>query len=563
MKRKFAFRIFNTVLGILSLVGSLTAQDLKPVVTMTIQNVQTIAEALPAMAQAADDKSGGIAAVVFQSFVSQDAFKDAIDVQRPAGLFLIPTAPKQEPMPIVVLPIKDVEKAGKLLPPAFAFEKTAENCWKVSCKGEDGKPTDQLICCVYVKGDWCFLTQKENEVVKASECAEFKQLLASEAAGRDLGATLFVNGVLESERQELCEGLVQNLLGGIDCNRKCMGESMANFFREELEKFLKSAKDHHYESPISEARLSYCWNADAKKLVIRNSFTGNAENGQIQDLSRVVKGGESALINFGTAGTLASCQFNASIAEMKDPVVVKLLAMRHEQIKKRIAKCHGEEAANEICGFFEKNGELFLNAFFGPEIESAGAVYANKEQLTLVGARVVPDGYALEKTFQTAINYIKTKKADKIDAHVKDAKRVEEGDLHIFQANFVPDHPLPKKIDALFGGKVPACVIFTPKAAYYALGTDACETLKKCIANAKSADAPVFSARVSAQNALEVVACQKEVPADLLEKLRKVGDSELTVKVVSLENGMEVVTEIPAQIFRMMVLCRDRKCSEK
>lgn len=567
MKRRISSRILNAVLTLVTLTGTLMAQDVKPVVTVTIKNVATIAENLPAMAEASKDAQASIGLMMFQSYVSQDAFKEAVDATRPAGLFLFPS--EEEPIPAAIIPVLDIEKAFKLLPPNMKAVSTGENTWNIVLKQEEAEEKDadaekkaeeKVAASVSFADGWCVLTNLMKDGPKGFDAAAMEALLVKDAADRDFGVTLFVNQIPEKDRQKVFQKFMEKLNGVLECKCPCMGNAMRTFFKGELEKLAASAEKNHYESPICAARLGYSWNADAKTLVISNQFVGNPEKAQIRGLSRITKGSETPLANFGT-DALFSSQVNATIAEMNDPVVDKILAIRRDAMKQHVTKKLGEENAKPVIEFFEGNAKLFRDAAFNPVVEGASALYANENQLAVVCARVVLDGYALEKEFRKAVKYIGDKKKDKIEAHVKDTVRFEDGDLHVFQANFLPEKELQEEMKNLFKDGIPGCIIFAPKAVYYAAGTNATDLLLGIVKSDafKPAEASVFSARVSLQNVLNVAAICGKITAEQRETLAKCGCADVTVKVQSLENGMEVLTEIPAPVFQVLTKVRDMK----
>ncbi|MDO4627965.1 MAG: hypothetical protein Q4C70_02150 [Planctomycetia bacterium] len=560
MKRRTVFQVLNLFLGFATLGTSLFAQNLNPVATISVKDIDTLAENLPAVAKAANDMQGGMGAAIFQSYVSQESFTDAIDTQRPVGLFLVPQE-KKEPMPILVVPVKDVEKALKLVPPGFEKKMVEENVWTLTNMPKEGDSRPSLVCNVYLKKDgWCFVTHQANDEVKNSDGAKFIEILGKEAVKNDFRIALFVNAIPQADRERAFNEAMNHITKKLDCKKRCMGEKLYSFFSAELKKLAESAEKNAYESPISCVALGYTWDNDVQKLVITNAFTGCTEKHQIKNLSRIVKGGETSLATFGTTDSFISAQVNASIAELNDPIVGQLLDMRRERIREHIEKHRGKEVADEICGYFEKNASLFRNAFLNPETEKAGAVFVSENALTLVGAHIVPDGYALEKEFQTAIKYMEIKKAKEVEKHVLNAKRTEVGALHIYQAEFVPKKGCLKDFGNIFDGKVPGCIIFAPNAVYTALGTDAVGVLQKCItSDVKKSDAPSFSARVSLEKLVCVLKMKGEVKPEVYEKLAKLNDVDLTMRIESLEDGMQFVTEIPAAFFQAMVIGRDNK----
>ncbi len=561
MKFGISCRILCACLTFAAMVTSVWAQEAKPVAVITAKSIATAAEKLPAMAEASGDAASGIALMMFQTYVTQDVFKDAVDVQRPVGLFLF--AAEEKPLPVLLVPVKDLESAAKLLPPDVEAVADGENQWKVAKKSdEEGKTEDdaevEMYASVISFGEWCAVIPKDVTLPENFSAPKMAELLEAETADRDFGVTFFVNEVSEKDRENAFNEIFGKLNCALDKHADCMGAPMNEFFKTELEKLAESAKEHHFESPVSAIRLGYTWNADAKELVISYQFVGSFENEQVCNLSRAARGSETPLANFGVDAML-SIQCNATIPEMNDPVVDSLLDMRSDVCRQHLIAKIGEEKAKPILDFFEKNKSLFRAAAFNSVLEGATAVYAGKDGLTVACARVVPDGYALEKEFQTAVKFIGEKKKDKIDAHVKDAVRVEDGEFHIFQANFIPEKDLPKELQGLFKDGIPGSIIFAPKAVYYAAGTNATEVLLGIVKSEtyKPAEKPVFSARVSLQNVLDVVAACGKITEQQRADFAKCGDADVTMCVLSLKNGVEFRSVIPAPAFKVLVKARD------
>lgn len=564
MKRRSCFGFLAILLETVLAVGSVWAQAPQPVISISVQSLETVAGDLVDMTAESKDLQGSMGAAMLQSLVSQGMVKDAIDVTRPVGLFLFSNPEDMKrPFAAALIPIRDMEKALALVPKSAKQEKLNDWSWKLSWKVGDEEEARTESVYVYPFKDWCFVSQVDAASLKAAANAETAesliQMLQTETAGNDFAFSFFVNAVPQEIRAQVFGEFMKKAGECLAEKRgKCFSEKMAKIVEDELKKLADSAERHQYKSPITKVTHSYIWDADANYLKIVQRFTGCDSQRQVKALSRLVQANETTLANFGAEGSLVSFQLNADVDEFASEKVDELWALHTEHMREKMIKRMGEEKAKGALEFFEKNSELFRGVAFNPETEIAGAVYADETRLTFVSARCVPDGYALEKEFLAVAEHMKKKKGEKFEKHVLDAKRMEDGEMHIYFANFVPKKPLPENVNALFNGKVPACIIFTPNAVYHALGTDALETVKRCIPNeTQKSTAPVFTLRIAAQNVVTVAGACEKIPAELLEKLAKVGEAEVTLQVNSLANGVEVVTEIPAKILEMLVLARD------
>ena len=564
MKRKFNFGLLAILLETALAVGSVWAQAPKPVISVSVQSLENAAADLVDLTAESKDIQGSMGAVMLQSLVSQGTVKDAIDMTRPVGLFLFPNPEgMKHPFAAAVIPVRDMEKALALVPKSVTQEKLGDWGWKLSWKVGDGESARTDSVFLYPCKDWCFVSQIDaaslKEQANAQTAESLIQTLQTEVAGNDFALSFFVNVVPQALRAHIFGEFMEKMEKCLAEKRgKCFSEKMASVFEAELKKLAESAQRHQYESPISKVTQSYSWDADANCLKSVQRFTGKDSLRHVKTLRRLAEGNETTLANFGTKDSLASFQLNADVKEFASEDVDKLWAMHMENVKEKLFARLDEEKAKAVFGFFEKNSDLFRGIAFNPETEIAGAVYADETRLTLTSARCVPDGYALEKEFQTVAEHMKKKKGENFEKNVLDAKRTEDGAMHIYSANFVPEKPLPEKVNALFDGKVPACLIFTPNAVYWAIGTNALETLKNSIQNeTQKAAAPVFSMRIAAQDIVTVASACGKIPAELKEKLTKVGEAEVALQVAPLADGVEVVTEIPAKILEMLVLARD------
>ena len=553
MKIRFHLSLLTAVLEIAVLANGLLAQNSQPFLSVTVKNTETIAKNLPEIAQASKDLQGSLGAAMLQSYVDQDIIKDAIDLKRPVGLFVFSIG-KKEPVGALAVPVKDLDKTFKLLPAPMKAERVSDRNWKIV---KDAK----ALAWVYCLRDWCFLTQFEvkpsAEVDAVAE--DVLKKLNEEAVQMDLGVTLYVNAIPEKDRKEALGKFISCAKKEIEKGKRCSGVALADFFNSELDKLAASAERNAYESPISKISSGYVWNSEERLLSCVTSFTGDEAKHQIQDLSKAVRNTETAFANFGTEGSLASFQFNAQIEKLSDPIFEKLIGMRWEHAKKKIAKHHDSKTAEEIVKFIEGNGELFKKTRLNPDVETAGALFAGEKELTVVFARNVPDGYALETEFRKVVNWVEEKKAEKIAKRTENAKRTEDGEFHIFQITFIPKKPLPEKLAPIFDGKVPACVIFAPNAVYSAMGTNAVEKALECAKNAKKEETSVWTSRISAQGFIQAACQYGHVAEGLEEKLKKVGEAEISTKVEGQSNGVRIVTEIPAKVLEMLVLARDAK----
>lgn len=546
MTTRFKLEVLNVFLGLAALVSPLFAQN--PVVSVTVKNLETFGDKLPAVAEDLGDNVLAHGSAAFKSVISDKAFMEVIDTTAPIGIFLFPND-KKEPLAVAVVPVKDAEKGIERIPGKyFATKKTGDNSWKVAAKQEhDGK---RFVARIDRQGNWCFV-QDDRANVSIADCGENLVKLLAAPMDSDVQIKLFPNAIPQNDRKEIVTHIIGKAKKCLEKKgEKKFGKDLTGRFLYELEELLSEAEKYNWESPVSQASISYTWDKGGKKLVIRNSFTGSADLSPIQDLNAAVSANSSALAGFGTEGTLGFYHVNAQIAGLNDSVVDELMAVHRNRFIKKVECKAGEETAKEIAEWLNKNHPLFRQAFAGSEQEYTVAMYAEPDKkFTIIFARSVPDGYALEKTFCEAAKYVCEKKGEKCKGHVKNGKRTENGELHVFQADFVPKKQCCE-MKKLFPETVPGCVIFAPKAVYWAVGTDAVDTLVKNIQTSKQADAPAFAATVSLQKALNVCCKVKKVSDEKKAKLGEIGDANVTIQVNALENGAEIVTEVPAQVFQ-------------
>lgn len=547
MKTRFKLEILNVFLGLAAFVTPLFAQS--PIVSVTVKNLETFGDKLPAVAEDLGDNVLAHGSAAFKSVISDKGFTEVIDTTAPIGVFLFANGKKEPPVAVAVVPVKDAEKGIERIPGKyFATKKTGDNSWKVAAKQEhDGK---RFVARIDRQGSWCFI-QDDKTNVSIADCGENLVKLLTAPMESDFQVKLFPNAIPQNDRKEIVTHIIGNAKKCLEKKgEKKFGKDLTGRFLNELEELRSEAEKYNWESPVNQASISYTWDKDAKKLVIRNSFTGNADLSAIQDLNAAVAANASALAGFGAEGTLGFYHVNAQIAGLNDPVIDELMAVHRNRFIKKVQCKAGEETAKEIADWLNENHPLFRQAFAGSEQEYTIAMYAEPEtKFTIIFARSVPDGYALEKTFCEAAKYVCEKKGEKCKGHVKNGKRTEEGELHVFQADFVPKKQCCE-MKKLFPETVPGCVIFAPKAIYWAVGTDAADTLVKNIQASKKADAPAFNLSVSLQKVLKVCDKAKEVSDEQKKELDQIGDANVTVKVISVGNGAEVVTEVPVQVFQ-------------
>lgn len=546
MKTRFKLEILNVFLGLAALVSPLFAQS--PVVSVTVKNLETFGEKLPAVAEDLGDNVLAHGSAAFNSVISDKGFTEVIDTAAPIGVFLFPNG-KEPPIAVAVVPVKDAEKGIERIPGKyFATKKTGDNTWKVAAKKEhDGK---KFVARIERQGDWCFV-QDDKTNISIADCGENLVKMLTAPMGSDFQIQLFPNAIPQNDRKEIVTHIIGKAKKCLEKKgEKKIGKDLTGRFLNELENLRSEAEKYNWECPVNQASISYTWDKGAKKLVIRNSFTGNADLSAIQDLNAAVSANSSALAGFGAEGTLGFYHVNAQIAGLNDSVVDELMAVHRNHFIKKVERKKGEETAKEISEWLTNNHPLFRQAFAGSEQEYSVAMYADPDKkFTIIFARSVPDGYALEKSFCEAAKYVCEKKGEKCKDHVKNGKRSEDGELHIFQADFVPKKQCCE-MKKLFPETVPGCVIFAPKAVFCAVGTDAAETLIQNIKTSKKADVPAFALSISLQKALKVCDKAKNVSDEQKKELEQIGDANVTVQVNALGNGTEIVTEVPIQVFQ-------------
>lgn len=546
MKTRFKLEILNVFLGVVALVTPLFAQN--PVASVTVKNLATLGDKLPAMAGDIGDNVLGQGALFCRSLISNPDISDAIDVTSPVGVFFFPICEKRASF-VAVVPVKDMEKALALIPGEyFTTEKTGDNSWKAVAKKEH--EGHKFAVCIERQGNLCFIQQAETNI-SIADCGENLAKLLSAPMDSDYQFKFYVNAIPQDKRKEFVTHVIAKAEKCLEKNgEKKLGKDLAGRFFNELEELRSEAEKYNWESPVSQAAVGYTWDKDAKKLVIRHSFTGCPNLSPIQDLNAAVAANSSALAGFGAEGTLGFYHVNAQIAGLNNPVIDELMAVHHDRFIKKLGCKAGEETAKEVSEWLASNYPIFRQAFAGSEQEYTVAMYAEPDKkFTIIFARSVPDGYALEKSFCEAAKYVCEKKGEKCKGHVKNGKRSENGELHVYQADFVPKKPCCE-MKNLFPETVPGCVIFAPKAIYWAVGTDAADTLVKNIQASKKADAPAFNLSVSLQKVLKVCDKAKDVSDEQKKELDQIGDANVTVKAISVGNGAEIVTEVPAQVFQ-------------
>lgn len=551
MKIRRNLSVLTAILELVVVVNGLWAQNLSPVFSVTVRDMQTVAKNISEIAQVSNDVRGSLLTATLQSYLNQDIVKDAVDLKRPFGVFLFPTE-TEKPDVVLAVPVVDLAKAFKLLPVPFEVKQVNDNTWNIAWK-------DEAPIWAYSVRDWCFLSPSEKSAADLDVLvADIQKKLNDDAAQWDLGVSLYVNSIPEKDRKDALEKAVKCARKGLRKGERHIGTPLVDFFSGQLDKLALSAEKNAYESPIDKIASGYVWNSVDCVLSSITTVTGDKAKTQIQEFAQTVQDTETSFVNFGTEGSLASFQFNARIEKLADPIFEQLLKMQWEQAKTKIARLYAAEA-EDVVNFIEGNGELFKNLHLNPDVEAAGALFADEKDLTVVWAKNVPDGYALEDAFKTTVKWIGEKKAENIAKQTENATRTEDGDLHIFQVTLLLDKPLPKELASIFNGKVNACIIYAPNAVYYAVGTNAVERALECIKNAKKGVAPLWNSRLSAQGAIQAVCQYGDVPKGLEKKLRNVGETEVSTKIVGRDDGIAIVTEFPAAALEILYLIDEAK----
>ncbi len=202
-----------------------------------------------------------------------------------------------------------------------------------------------------------------------------------------------------------------------------------------------------------------------------------------------------------------------------------------------------------------------------PGDDGALSVRLDAEAITLINARFVADGPALEGVVKKVVGLAREKHPDAVERIVKlDADRIGRVNLHLISL------PLDKcrhreAIAGAVGEKLDIVLGFGPRAVYVAAGRDAVESLKRAIGRSRRrAQRTVPPAEMTLDLgalAASAAGCPNEkVQAKgkkALEVLEQVdGRDQIRFTVEAVERGLKLRLEVDEGVYRLMDACRQR-----
>ncbi len=203
-----------------------------------------------------------------------------------------------------------------------------------------------------------------------------------------------------------------------------------------------------------------------------------------------------------------------------------------------------------------------------PVDDGALAVRLAPDAITLINARLVADGPALEAVVKKAVGLAREKHPEAVERIVKlDADTAGDVNLHLVSL------PLEKcrhreAVAGAVGETLDVVLGFGPKAVYVAAGRNAMRTLKRAIGrSARMADAVVPPVEVTVDLgalAESAAGCPSEkVQAKgkkALEILESAGDRDrIRFTVEAVERGLKLRLEVDEGVYRLMSECRPGK----
>ncbi len=203
-----------------------------------------------------------------------------------------------------------------------------------------------------------------------------------------------------------------------------------------------------------------------------------------------------------------------------------------------------------------------------PVDDGALSVRLAPEAITLVHARLVSDGAALEAVVKKAVGLAREKHPEAVERIVKlDADKIGRANLHVVSL------PLEKcrhreAVAGAVGETLDVVLGFAPRAVYVAVGRDAMKSLKKAVRQSRRVAGetvvPVEATLDLGALAASAAGCPVEKVQTkgekALEVLEKAGDrDQVRFTLESVERGLKFRLELDEGVFRLMSECRKHK----
>lgn len=199
--------------------------------------------------------------------------------------------------------------------------------------------------------------------------------------------------------------------------------------------------------------------------------------------------------------------------------------------------------------------------------DGAFSVRLAPEAITLINARYVTDGPAIEALVKKAVGAAHDKCPDKVDRIVKlDAAKVGPVNLHLVS---IPLHDCPhgEAVSGAVGEKLEIVLGFGPKAAYLAAGRNAMKELRTALRKSRKARKKVVPPVVATFDlgalAASATGCPKEkVQAKgkrALELLEGTHGDEVRFTVEAVERGLKLRLELDEGVLKLMAECPKHK----
>lgn len=531
---------FSTLWGADSIVAVATVTDLSALTKQTVD-----------FAEVSGNDKIKMGAYGLKIFTEQPQFTDAIDKSRPAAALAWLPDGGSSLRGFLVIPLKSGDALRKMLPGSWNVEYTENGIAKITVK--KGETVRRVFYAVEYDS-WLVLSDNQANFPMGWEpwqIDEAKQLLEKLAASRDLGVTLYVNRLPVEIRREVLEQWTNGLRRGIQKNRGKLGEELSKSLLGKLDRLAQKAESAEYFSPVETLSWNLIWDENADTLNVRLEATAQKDSSLGQELKTFAESASTVLGRFGSSESLFSSQVSLTIPCLASEEAT-LLGKRY--LKQWLQKIRTQTVSPEVAETIEKfvwdSADSWKQAFLNPKVEEGFQISLSPENFLVMWGRAVPNSEALEKQFQEIVQFVKEQEKDDLREIVVESGKDVVGEWRVYYANFaLPENsscPHAQCLRSVCGNSIQGCVVFAPKAIYYALGKNAKTDLLAFLKSDAACPTTVSALQwdLSLRELLKWAAVhghqeQTRIRAEIaLKKMGDVGTGTVSLKLIPVENGL-------------------------
>ena len=530
------FAMAATAALLLAPLGQLLAQNVKPVLVVSVSSVEDTLADVAYITKAAGAEDAGRTALLFGN-----AFTNGLDKKKPIGMYVSPKVGGGDFVPVVFVPVTDLKTILATFKEQLGEPKDAgDGIKEVTAQGNS----------VFIKEQtgWAFLSNaKENLATLPQDPASLIGALPKEY-------TLAIKANVANVPAELKKVAVDTIKEGFERqlqNNPQGGENaelVEKMQRNQLEALVKMIDE------LDEIMFGFAIDGPGKRTYLDVNVTAR-EGTNLAKQYAMMADAKSAFAGFLLSNAAATLNFSATSAKEDIEQTAALLKGVKQNALKEIDNDPNLDAtkrgaAKEVLGSMM---DAFIKTVEAGKLDGGAVLMLDAKTIDFAAGGLVADGKAIEDSFKRLIELAKNEP----DFPTVKLNSGSHGGI-TFHSVTAPIPDSEKEARDILGDKVNIVLGTGPKAVYIAFGKNAESLLKQVIdksAQDGSISVPPMQLNVALLPILKFAASvdpNNEIVPELVKVLEKSGKDKINFTSKPIKNGSNLRIQVEEGVLQII-----------